>query len=82
MLAFIRNHKTFESDWLNSVLKFLAGDRLARMSGKFAMNLFVPLAAILVFLMLWTAGAQRVNTSLGELPGPSKVWEQSAALYE
>ena len=59
MSAFIRNRKTFESDWLNSALKFLAGDRLARMSGKFAMNLFVPLAAILVFLMLWTAGAQQ-----------------------
>ena len=42
----------------------------------------VPLAAVLVFLLMWTAGAQQVKTSLGVLPGPAKVWDQSVALYD
>jgi nitrate/nitrite transport system permease protein len=31
--------------------------------------------------MLWAVGAQQVETSLGQLPGPAKVWEQAVALY-
>ena len=31
---------------------------------------------ILVFLLLWQAGADRVETSLGQFPGPAQVWEQ------
>jgi nitrate/nitrite transport system permease protein len=38
--------------------------------------------SILVFLMLWTAGARQVETSLGVLPGPAKVWDQGIALYD
>jgi hypothetical protein len=45
-------------------------------------SLLVPMAAILVFLMLWTAGAKQVQTSLGELPGPAKVWEQGMVLLD
>jgi len=41
-----------------------------------------PAIAILVFLFLWSAGAQRVETSLGQLPGPKAVWEQSVTLYQ
>ena len=82
MIGVIRNRKTFESSVLNRTLAFLAGDRLTKMSAKMAQNVLVPLAAILVFLMLWTAGAKQVQTSLGELPGPAKVWDQSVALYD
>ena len=31
--------------------------------------------------MLWSAGAKNVQTSLGVLPGPAMVWEQSLSLY-
>jgi len=82
MISAIRNQKTFQSTALESVLGFLASDRLSSMTKSLAANFLVPLAAILVFLMLWTAGAQRVQTSLGELPGPVKVWGQGIALYE
>ena len=82
MLGVIRNRKTFQSSALNRALSFLAGDKLTKMSGRLAQNVMVPLGAILVFLMLWTAGAKQVQTSLGELPGPSKVWDQSVALYD
>lgn len=82
MIGAIRNRKTFESNVLESVLGFLAGDRLSRMTASLAANFLVPLAAVLVFLLMWTAGAQQVKTSLGALPGPAKVWDQSVALYD
>lgn len=82
MIGAVRNKNTYESTVLNNVLGFLAGDELTRMSGNLARNVLVPFGAILIFLMLWTAGAKQVQTSLGELPGPSKVWEQSTALYD
>ena len=41
----------------------------------------VPMAAIAVFLLLWSEGASHVHTSLGVLPGPAKVWQQTEQLY-
>ena len=44
--------------------------------------LAVPLIAIVVFLVLWGSIASQIKTSLGQVPGPSKVWEQTLALYD
>lgn len=82
MISTFRDGKTFEWSPLEHVLDFLAGDRLTRMSSKLVRNILVPLSAILVFLILWAAGARQVQTSLGELPGPVQVWDQSVALYD
>ncbi|MFZ5558464.1 MAG: ABC transporter permease [Pseudomonadota bacterium] len=45
-------------------------------------GLGVPLAAVALFLWLWAAGAARVETSLGALPGPAQVLEQARALVD
>jgi len=45
-------------------------------------GLGVPLLAILVFLLAWSAVAPRVETSLGTLPGPAQVWDQAVGLYD
>jgi len=45
-------------------------------------GLGVPLVAILVFLLAWSAVAPRVETSLGILPGPAQVWNQAIGLYD
>jgi len=45
-------------------------------------GLGVPLLAILVFLLAWSAIAPRVETSLGTLPGPAQVWDQAVGLYD
>ncbi len=45
-------------------------------------NLLVPFIAMMVFLLLWSAGASQVQTSLGVFPGPAKVWEQSLSLWQ
>lgn len=41
----------------------------------------IPLMAIGLFLAIWGGIASQVQTSLGQLPGPTKVWEQAVSLY-
>lgn len=43
-------------------------------------SLMVPVIAFAIFLLLWSVVASQVHTSLGVLPGPSKVWEQIVTL--
>lgn len=42
----------------------------------------VPIIGILVFLLIWSAAASNIETSLGNFPGPSAVANQFGALYE
>ncbi|MBR9908935.1 MAG: ABC transporter permease [Gammaproteobacteria bacterium] len=42
----------------------------------------VPLIGLLVFLLLWAAAAQNIDTSLGKFPGPAAVLEQFGSLYD
>ena len=41
-----------------------------------------PLIGLLVFCLLWSAGARKVDTSLGQFPGPSQVYAQVLVLVE
>ena len=45
-------------------------------------KLGVPFIAIVLFLVIWGAVASQIQTSLGEVPGPGKVWEQTLTLYD
>lgn len=49
-------------------------------SKSFVEGLLLPALGILVFLMVWQFSAQRINTSLGQFPGPAQVWEQAKGL--
>jgi nitrate/nitrite transport system permease protein len=42
----------------------------------------MPLVGILVFLVLWTATAQNIDTSLGKFPSPNNVLQQFSSLYQ
>lgn len=44
-------------------------------------QLCLPTIGILVFLLLWSATASNIDTSLGKFPGPSAVAEQFGNLY-
>lgn len=44
-------------------------------------KLGIPLMAIGLFLAIWGGLASQVQTSLGQLPGPAKVWQQAVSLY-
>ncbi len=50
--------------------------------GKLLEFLVFPLFGIALFLLAWHLVAQRIDTSLGQFPGPAQVWEQSNALYD
>jgi nitrate/nitrite transport system permease protein len=81
MTTAVRTRKTWDSALLSRTLGYLAGEGLVKQTAGLARHLLVPLGAILLFLLLWTAGARQVQTSLGELPGPAQVWEQGVTLY-
>jgi nitrate/nitrite transport system permease protein len=74
--------KTFKLPWLERSLGYLSGDGINRLAGGVARSLFVPLIGIAVFLLLWAATAARIETSLGQLPGPAQVWTQAVGLYQ
>ena len=40
----------------------------------------LPLVAFTIFLWLWSLSASRIETSLGQVPGPVEVWEQATNL--
>lgn len=44
--------------------------------------LALPSVGIIAFLLIWTAAADSINTSLGKFPGPQQVAEQVSNLYQ
>jgi len=77
----LTTRKTFDMSWMDGVIGNLTGDYLRRSMNRFVQTFMVPLIAFGIFLLLWSAGARNVETSLGQLPGPAMVWEQVVALY-
>ena len=73
--------RTFNLSWLDQALGYMSGNQIGKDFGGIAQSVMVPLMALGFFLMLWSAGAAQVETSLGQLPGPAKVWEQAQTLY-
>ena len=45
-------------------------------------NIVLPFIGILVFLALWSFAASRIDTSLGQFPGPSQVYQQAHVLVD
>ncbi len=78
----VTSRKTLNFRLWDRMLDYASGDRMTSQFGAFSQVTLVPLGALLVFLMLWSAGARNVETSLGQLPGPAKVWEQTVRLYD
>jgi len=73
--------QTFDMPTKDNVLAYLSGDGLTKLFKGFTSIFLVPMFAIALFLGLWSAGAQQVQTSLGTLPGPAEVWQQTKVLY-
>ncbi|MGE0705333.1 MAG: ABC transporter permease [Vicinamibacterales bacterium] len=40
-----------------------------------------PLLGVLVFCLLWSRASASIDTTLGEIPGPTAVWRQVNVLY-
>jgi len=83
MISSILNPRsTFNSAALDKLQGALQGERFVKLATGLSRHLLIPLIAIAAFLAIWGAGASQVDTSLGQLPGPVKVWEQSVQLYQ
>jgi nitrate/nitrite transport system permease protein len=66
--------------FLTPVLRLVAGDAPTAQLKDIWRLLGIPVAAIAAFLLLWSALAPMVQTSLGAIPGPKEVWEQALVL--
>jgi len=75
-------NRAFNLPILDKWMAAMSGDVTNKKLKCVVMDALVPMAAILVFLMLWSAGAKQVTTSLGVLPGPSQVFSQALNLID
>ena len=82
MKSMIIENKTFNLPRIERLMNYLSGDDLTKRFGDKILALVIPLMAIAIFLVIWSIGAAQVKTSLGLLPGPAKVYEQSLVLYD
>ncbi|MEL6984183.1 MAG: ABC transporter permease [Actinomycetota bacterium] len=48
----------------------------------FLQELWPPVLGVGAFLALWAILAPRVDTQLGQLPGPAQVWDAAVGLYD
>ena len=74
--------KAFSLPLKDRILDYLAGEAMTGQFKGITYAFFIPVLAISVFLVLWSLGAAQVKTSLGVLPGPVKVYEQTLNLYD
>ena len=66
---------------LQPVVRLARGENPGIDWGNLLRSFLIPVLGIVLFLFLWEGLASRVDTSLGQFPGPSEVWEQSEGLY-
>ena len=68
--------------WLIPLVRLASGESPLRQLQQLTLLIGLPLLAMLTFLFFWHVGAAKVETSLGQLPGPVQVWQQSGQLYD
>jgi len=68
--------------WSVPIVKLANGDNPREQFHDIFNLLGLPIIAVVIFLSLWAGMATQVNTSLGQLPGPSQVWQQAGTLYD
>lgn len=68
--------------WGIPLVKLCAGEDPAGQFRRLWMDMGVPIAAFMLFLMVWDWSAARVETSLGAIPGPAAVWAQAQNLLD
>jgi len=77
----INADRTFDLPLWDRLQSAMTAEAMPRALTRLLRTIAVPALAFCVFLLLWDVGAARVETSLGQLPGPAAVWDQARALY-
>jgi len=68
--------------WIVPILRIGAGEAPRPQLRELWRSFGIPVVAIALFLGSWAWVAPRVQTSLGALPGPAQVWEQTRVLWD
>jgi len=79
--SFIKN-SFLKTQRVSPMVLELAINSPKNFAGKLMTAMLVPVVAFLIFLGIWSSVASQIETSLGQLPGPIKVWEQAISLYD
>lgn len=66
--------------WMVPAVRLSTGENPKEQVSELFNSLGLPMIALAMFLLLWGASAARIDTSLGQLPGPVQVWEQASNL--
>jgi len=67
--------------WLAQVAWLPVAGRPRTQISVFTRQGALAVLGIVVFLFVWQAAALRVNTTLGQLPGPAAVWQEARGLH-
>jgi nitrate/nitrite transport system permease protein len=67
--------------FLKPVVAMLRGEDPRAHVRQLWLDLGAPVVALAAFLLLWSQVSAGIQTSLGRIPGPGAVWEQTQALW-
>lgn len=67
--------------WTVPVIRIFSGEFNKEQLVNLWKSLGIPVISIIIFLFLWSWGASKVNTSLGQVPGPVQVYEAAQGLW-
>jgi nitrate/nitrite transport system permease protein len=83
-LWLLRAYKLFAAIGLgviNPVIRLCRGESSRQQLQELWHLLGIPLVAIAVFLFAWSQTSSRIQTSLGQIPGPIAVFHQAQSLW-
>jgi len=66
--------------FINPMIRLARGDSPRPQLLELWRSIGIPLLAIAVFLLAWAQLSTRIQTSLGQIPGPAAVWHQAQTL--
>src|SRR5687767_4386271 len=83
-LWLLRVYKSFTAiglSFINPIIRLCQGENPRLQLQELWHSLGIPLVAIAVFLLAWSQVSSRIETSLGQIPGPTAVWQQAQSLW-
>lgn len=76
----IRTLSVLGLNWFIPLVRLATGENPRQQFKELGSMVLVPVIAVVLFLGAWSGVARQVDTSLGQLPGPSAVWEQAKGM--
>src|SRR5690606_25400221 len=68
--------------FINPVIRLCRGEQPRQQLRELWRQAGIPLLAIAVFLFAWSQASSRIQTSLGQIPGPIAVAQQAIGLWK